>query len=76
MDRSMPEMDGVSCIREIMKRDRDAKVVIVSGYEQFGPHGLDDPIKELIQGYVTKPCGLEELSRTLSRVLEGEKEGR
>jgi PAS domain S-box-containing protein len=76
MDRSMPEMDGVSCIREIMKRDRDAKVVIVSGYEQFGPHGLDDPIKEVIQGYITKPCGLEELSRTLSRVLEGEKESR
>lgn len=72
MDRSMPGMDGVSCIKEIMKLDRQARVVIVSGYEQFGSNGIEEPVKALIRGYITKPCGLEELSRTLSRVLEEE----
>jgi PAS domain S-box-containing protein len=70
MDRSMPKLDGISCIREIMKTDPNAKVIIVSGYEDSGPNGIDTSVKGLIKGYITKPCGLEELSHELSRALE------
>jgi signal transduction histidine kinase len=69
IDRSMPEMDGGTCIKEIMKIDPKAKTIIVSGYEESGPDGVDENIKPLINGYLTKPFGLVELSRTLSRVL-------
>ncbi len=69
LDRNMPEMDGVSCMKEILARDPDAKIVIVSGYEETGPQGLEDDIRELIKGYMTKPCNLEQLSRTLAQVL-------
>ena len=69
IDRSMPEMDGSTCIKEIMKIDPKAKTIIVSGYEEAGPDGVDENVKHLISGYLTKPFGLVELSRTLSQVL-------
>ncbi|MBN1848058.1 MAG: response regulator [Deltaproteobacteria bacterium] len=70
MDRSMPEVDGITCIREIRKIDPDAKIVIVSGYEQSGANGIEEDIKDMIKGYLIKPCGAEELSLMLSHVLE------
>jgi PAS domain S-box-containing protein len=70
MDRGMPEIDGITCLREIIKMDPDARIVIVSGYEEFGPNGIDESVKGLIKGYLTKPCGMDELGRMLSSVLE------
>ncbi len=69
MDRNMPGMDGISCTKEILKVDPEARVVIVSGYEESGPNGIDDSIRDLIRGYMTKPCGIEELSNILAAVL-------
>ncbi|MFC1823062.1 ATP-binding protein [Thermodesulfobacteriota bacterium] len=70
MDRGMPEMDGITCLREIMKTDPDAKIVIVSGYEESGADGIDEDVKKLIRAYLTKPCSMDEISHTLARVLE------
>ncbi len=70
MDRNMPEMDGITCIREIMKTDPEAKILIVSGYEHSGSDGIAEDVKGLIKGYITKPCGREELGRTLYQVLQ------
>jgi len=69
MDRNMPEIDGLSCIKQIMKTDPTARIIIVSGYEDSGQDGIDDNIRRLIKGYLTKPCGTEELSRMLSQAL-------
>jgi signal transduction histidine kinase/CheY-like chemotaxis protein len=69
MDRNMPEMDGISCIKEILKLDRDARIIIVSGYESSGPNGIGEDVKQLIRGYLTKPCGMNTLSQTFSEVL-------
>lgn len=69
IDRSMPEMDGSTCIKEIRKIDPKAKTIIVSGYEESGPDGVDENVKHLINGYLTKPFGLVELSRALSQAL-------
>lgn len=70
MDRSMPKMDGITCIKEIMKTDPKAKIIILSGYSESGPDGIDDNVKNLIKGYLTKPCGMQELSSTLSQALK------
>ena len=70
MDRNMPEMDGLSCIKQIMETDPNARIVIVSGYEESGQNGIDEDVKSMIKGYLTKPCGTEELSRMLSQVLD------
>lgn len=70
MDRSMPEMDGDDCIRRLVKTDPGARIIVVSGYDEYGPNGIDQDVKDTIKGYLTKPCGLEELSRAISQALE------
>lgn len=69
MDRDMPEMDGISCIREILKADEGAKIVIVSGYEEAWFDAVHDSIGDLIKGYLTKPCGMEALGQAIKRAL-------
>jgi signal transduction histidine kinase/ActR/RegA family two-component response regulator len=69
MDRGMPKMDGVTCARKIVERDPRAKIIIVSGYEETGPNGIEESAKPLIKGYLTKPCRMEELSQMISRAL-------
>ena len=69
MDRGMPKMDGVMCARKIAEKDPDAKIIMVSGYEESGPSGIDEGTKNLIKGYITKPCGMGELSQAISRAL-------
>ncbi len=70
MDRGMPEMDGATCIKKIMEMDPKARIVIISGYQETGANGIDDNVRSLIKGYLTKPCGAEKLSLMLSQVLE------
>ncbi|MBN1106955.1 MAG: response regulator [Deltaproteobacteria bacterium] len=69
MDRNMPGMDGITCIREILKKDPGARILVVSGYDQTGPDGMEEEVRAMIRGYLTKPCGIEELGREISRVL-------
>jgi signal transduction histidine kinase/ActR/RegA family two-component response regulator len=71
MDRNMPGMDGVTCIREILKIDPDARVLIISGYDEDGLGGIDKSTKESIKGYLTKPCVIEDLSFQIYRALRG-----
>jgi signal transduction histidine kinase/ActR/RegA family two-component response regulator len=74
VDRSMPEMDGSTFITEVTKIDPKAKIIIISGYEETGPDGIDADIKNLIMGYLTKPFKVEELSRALAQALKNDKE--
>ncbi|MBN1627913.1 MAG: response regulator [Deltaproteobacteria bacterium] len=69
IDRNMPGLDGVACIREFMNADPDAKIVIISGYENSGHDGIEEDVKGMIKGYLVKPCGAAELSRMISQVL-------
>jgi signal transduction histidine kinase/ActR/RegA family two-component response regulator len=69
MDRGMPKMDGITCARKIVEKDPQARIIIVSGYEESGPNGIDESAKNLIKGYITKPCGMGELSQAISRAL-------
>jgi len=70
LDRNMPEMDGISCAEKIMDYDPNAKIVIISGYDEHGPLAIDEQRKRLIKGYLTKPIDMTELSTLLARVLE------
>ncbi len=69
MDRGMPKMDGITCARKIVEKDPKARIIMVSGYEESGPNGIDESTKHLIKGYITKPCGMGELSQAISRAL-------
>ena len=69
MDRSMPEMDGVACIKKIMDIDPKSRIIVISGYNESGQNGIDESVKSSIKGYITKPCGMKELSLALYEAL-------
>jgi CheY-like chemotaxis protein len=71
VDRNMPEMDGVTCAEKIIANDPDAKIILISGYDEKGPNGIGLPTQELIGGYLVKPINRMELSRMLSRLCGG-----
>jgi len=73
MDRNMPEMDGITCAERILEYDPGARIVLVSGYEEEGPSGIDDKTKSFIKGYITKPLSMVSLSMVLSQVFAGGK---
>ncbi len=70
LDRNMPGMDGLKCAQRILEYDPEARLVLISGYDEGGPSGIDDKTKALIKWYLTKPINMEELSQTIRKVLD------
>ena len=69
-DINMPEMDGTKCAQLIIEHDPDARIVLVSGYDEKGADGLSDEEKGLIKNYLTKPVDMSKLSRILAQLFE------
>jgi len=69
MDRNMPKMDGLTCIRKIKKIDPGLKVILWSGYNEKGLNAIDEKSLEMISGYITKPINIAELSHLLAELL-------
>ena len=65
MDINMPGMDGITCAEKIKEFDSEAKIAIISGYEEN--YGIEESKKNLIAGYLTKPISLKELSTFLDK---------
>jgi len=72
LDRNMPGLDGLTTAQMILSFDANAKIIIVSGYENEGPDGLDDRIRKMLKGYLTKPLDIEETSQLVAKVLKNE----
>ena len=69
LDRNMPEMSGIACAEAIIKFDEDAKILMLSGYDENGPSGITEVQKKLIKGYLTKPVNMNRLLSQLMSVL-------
>jgi signal transduction histidine kinase len=69
MDRNMPELDGITCMKRMVNKHPDTRFIIVSGYEDSGSQGIDEETRALIRGYVVKPVGIETLSEILNQAL-------
>lgn len=65
MDRNMSGMDGVVCMEHILGVDPGARIILLSGYDQDGPQGIDARTRRAIAGYLTKPIDMAELARLL-----------
>ncbi|MFO7784684.1 MAG: PAS domain S-box protein [Desulfatiglandales bacterium] len=70
LDRSMPGMDGLDAARRILEHDPDACIILISGYDEDGPEGIDHPARGSIKGYIPKPFDIGELSKVLAEVLK------
>lgn len=67
MDITMPEMTGVEALKEILKFDPKAKVVMLSAL------GQESVVREAIihgaKSFIVKPCTEEQVIKTLNKIL-------
>lgn len=67
LDLSMPVMDGVECLKELIKLDPSVKVVLSSGYNR---EDVESRIhSDDIAGFLKKPYGLKALLAVVERVI-------
>lgn len=64
MDITMPDMDGVTALKEIMKLDKAAKIVIITAM------GQENKVREAViagaRSFIVKPFKDEHILKTLS----------
>jgi PAS domain S-box-containing protein len=70
MDRNMPEMDGITCAQKIIEFDPEARIIMISGYDEEGPNGIDDRITKAMKGYLTKPINMAQLTSLMADLLK------
>ncbi len=71
LDISMPEKNGIDTLKQIMDRDKEAKVLILSMYpeDQYAVRLM----KAGASGYLTKETAPEQLVEAIRRVVDGKK---
>jgi len=67
MDITMPDMDGITAVKEIKKVDKDAKIIMVTS------HGQEDMVISAIRsgasGYLLKPISVIKLRESIGKVF-------
>lgn len=63
LDIRMPEMDGISCAKELNNLDNPPAIIFVTAYDHYAIAAF----KTHAIGYLLKPANREELSRALER---------
>jgi len=66
MDVNMPEMDGIASSRNILKKDKDAKIIMITSIEDSSLKY--ESIGEGILYYLNKPFDIEELKKALENL--------
>jgi two-component system, cell cycle sensor histidine kinase and response regulator CckA len=68
LDLIMPEMDGKKCLRELLKINPGARVLVASGYSADGP--TKEALEGGARGFVSKPFDMGQLLQTVRKVLD------
>ena len=68
LDLIMPEMDGKQCLKELLKLDPGARVLVASGYSADGP--TKEALESGARWFVSKPYDMGQLLQTVRRVLD------
>ncbi len=67
MDITMPELDGISAVKELKKMDKNIKVIMVTSHGQ--EEMVVDAIRSGASGYLLKPVKLDKLRSTIRKVF-------
>jgi len=67
MDITMPEMDGISSLKEIKKHDPSAKVIMCSAMGQQGM--VIDAIQAGAKDFIVKPFQADRVLEAINKVL-------
>lgn len=68
MDINMPFMNGLEAIEEITKVDSEAKIIIISGYDQF--NYAQKALELGVYSYVLKPIQFREFKNTIVKAMD------
>jgi len=67
MDIVMPEMDGISAVKEIKKIDPDARIIMITAVGQEAK--VMEALKSGAKGYIVKPFQAPKVIEEVNRVL-------
>ncbi|HDL60322.1 MAG TPA: response regulator [candidate division WOR-3 bacterium] len=67
MDIVMPEMDGINAVKEIMKIDPNAKIIMITAVGQEAK--VMEALKSGAKGYIVKPFQAPKVIEEINRVL-------
>ena len=70
MDLTMPHMDGLECIQELIKLDPNVKILVVSALSDKST-GIK-ALKYGARGFLCKPFGEQELLDALQKVIDSD----
>ncbi|MBL8482892.1 MAG: response regulator [Rhodocyclaceae bacterium] len=73
MDLTMPEMDGIQCIREIRKLRPKVQILVVSALADKAT--AIQALKEGAQGFLCKPFTEQELTDAIGELIEEAQNG-
>lgn len=68
LDITMPKLDGLSCLKEMMSLDRSAKVLIISALKD--PTTGLNALKLGARGFLSKPFTQNQLKEEIKAILE------
>jgi CheY-like chemotaxis protein len=68
LDLNMPGMDGKRCLKELLKINADAKIIILSGYAEEGL--IKDTQDKGAKAAMVKPVAMADLSKAIRKVLD------
>ncbi|MHC1585415.1 MAG: response regulator [Candidatus Syntropharchaeia archaeon] len=69
MDIVMPDMNGISAIKEVKRFDPDAKIIVISAIDT--PDVMKEAIEAGVSDYIVKPFSPKKLKKTIESVLSG-----
>ncbi|MFW5800984.1 MAG: response regulator [Spirochaeta sp.] len=69
MDITMPELDGLGCLVEMLKIKPETRVLIVTALSD--PETGLDAVRKGAKGYLTKPFSQEQLREEITHILGG-----
>jgi DNA-binding NtrC family response regulator len=69
MDGDMPVLDGYEAFKKIKEIDKDANVVIVTGFSELEPKN-QEVIKQGLIKVISKPLGVDELLTLTKKYTE------
>jgi len=68
MDLTMPEMDGIACIEQLIARDADLRILVISALSDKAT-GIQ-ALKKGARGFLCKPFSDEQLLEALTELVE------
>jgi DNA-binding NtrC family response regulator len=63
----MPKMNGLDILKQIKEKDRDAKVIIITGYKSM--ETASEAVKTGAVDYIVKPFSSKDILKSVERNL-------